>query len=933
MKAKFFISAVTLLALVSLTKALPAQQPTQNSADLAKSVDFRRDVLPILNSNCIDCHAGTDATNGLQLDSYEGLMQGANSGRVIVPGDSKQSVLVQKITDMTGKQMPPEKPLSTADIAMIVAWVDQGAKPPSNIAAPQTSAARAPAEPAPAVSAKPVTAASTPKEIVDHYCIGCHNQRLRTGGLVLDTVDFNQVAANAAIFEKVVHKVGTGMMPPVGAKHPDWDVRRALVTKLQAELDRNAVVNYAPPGLHRLNRVEYANAVRDLLGIQVDPTKFLPPDDSTHGFDNMAGTLTLSASLLEGYMSAAGKISRLALGSDADSSEAVYPEPADASQDYHVEGLPFGTRGGMLVKHNFPTDAEYTIKVSSVKRGNMGATRPFGDMDGEKLEVLIDGSRQALIDWDKETTPPPGSFEPKTVEIRVAVPAGPHSVGATFLATNYAPIDDHNKHFMRTTIETGGIPGFAYFPHIASIRIDGPYSSAGVHDTPSREKIFVCHPADASKEEACAKQILANLARHAYRRPSNAQDVSVLMTFYNEGRKVGTFDDGIQLAVERILADPEFIFRKENVPANLAPGKVYRISDLELASRLSFFLWSTIPDDELINLATQGKLHEPAVLESQVRRMLKDQRSDALTQNFAGQWLNLRGLQSAEPVTMLYPDFDDNLRQAFRREAELFFGSIVREDRSIMDLLTANYTFLNERLAKHYGIPNVYGSEFRRVTLTPEFDMRRGLLGKGALMTLSAKPDKTMPPIRGKWFLQTFLNVTPPDPPPNIPPLKVASGVPGGNVGRLPTMREQMEEHRANEPCASCHKIIDPIGLALENFDAIGKWRTEDDGQAINAQGVLVDGTQVNGVVGLRNALLKYSDQYVQTVTVNLMAYALGRGVEYYDMPIVRSIDGEAAHNNYRFSSIVVGIVKSPLFQMNTKVQDAKTGEQQIASR
>ncbi len=920
MRASVVVMAAVLLASAT---TLSSRQAGPNAP---APVDFQRDVQPILTLNCIACHQGSSATRGLQLDTYEGVMNGSDSGKVVVPGDPKSSLLIQRITDKNGMQMPPQALMSDSDIAVIVAWVQQGAK--ANVPGAAATSTAAPVAPA----AK-ITTSSTPREVVNQYCVGCHNQKLKTAGLELDQLDLAKVPDNAATIEKMVHMVGAGMMPPATAAKPDWDVRVAFVTKLENELDKNAVITYTPPGLHRLNRVEYANAVHDLLGVDVDPAKFLPPDDSTHGFDNMAGTLTLSPSLLEGYMSAAGKISRLALGVASDSTEAVYSIPADASQDYHVEGLPFGTRGGMLVKHDFPVDGDYEIKVASVKRGNMGATRPFGDMDGEKLEIVLDGQRVRLLDWDKETAAPAGSFEPRMVDIHIPVKAGPHTLGATFLATNYAPIDDHNKHFMRTTIETGGIPGFSYFPHIAAIRIDGPFNPQGAYDTPSRDKIFICRPTSADQEDACAKKIVTALARHAYRRPSTPQDVATLMSFYAQGRKGADFDSGIQLAVERVLADPEFIFRKEYVPDNVAPGKVYRISDLELASRLSFFLWSSVPDDQLIDLAAQGKLRNPAVLETQVRRMLADPRSNALTNNFAGQWLNLRGLSSTEPVAMLYPDFDDNLRQAFLKETQLFFGSMVHEDRSVIDLLNANYTFVNERLAKHYGIPNIYGSEFRRIDLAPEFDMRRGLLGKGALMLLSSRqPDRTSPVKRGKWFLQTFLDVTPPDPPPNVPPLK-AQNLSGGNLTRLPTMKEQMAEHRANEPCASCHKIMDPIGLALENFDAIGAWRTQDLGQPIDATGNLVDGTKLTGVVDLRNVLLdRYSQQFVQNVTKNLLTYALGRGVEYYDMPVVRSIDHDAAHNNYRFSSIVLGIVKSPLFQMNTKVVEPKAG-QQVAER
>jgi hypothetical protein len=747
---------------------------------------------------------------------------------------------------------------------------------------------------------------------------------LKTAGLMLDRLDLSRVRENAATLEKVVRKVRAGMMPPpVAVKKPDWVTRQALATGLEKELDKVAVTNLVPPGIHRLNRAEYGNAVRDLLALDVDATKFLPTDDSTRGFDNIAGALTISPALLEAYMSAAGKIARLAVGDVSAASQVVYPVPEDTTQDYHVEGLPFGTRGGMLVRHQFPADGEYAVKITSVKRGNMGASRAFGDMTGEQLEVLVDGERVGLFDWDKEVgRRGASSYEPGSVDLKIPVKAGLHAVGVTFLATNYAPINDHNKHFLRTTIETGGIPGFSFYPHVASIRISGPFDAKGAADTASRRRIFVCRPVSQDKESACAREIVSTLARHAFRRPVSSQDTEVLMSFYQKGRNNGgDFDHGIEMVVQRVLAEPEFIFRKEREPANLAAGKPYRITDLELASRLSFFLWSSIPDDDLINLAAQNKLHEPAVLEQQVRRMLADPRSDAMISNFTGQWLNLRGLQSQMPLTLTFPDFDDNLRQAFRRETELFFDSIVREDRSINDLLDANYTFVNERLAKHYGIPNIYGTQFRRITLTEEFDMRRGLLGKGALMTVSSQPGRTSPVERGKWFMQTFLGVSPPDPPPNVPPLKPKESLAGGNA-KEPSMREQMEEHRQNLVCASCHKIMDPIGFSLENFDAVGTWRTVDGGGPIDSSGELVDGTKLNGVASLRAALVRYSEQYDRVFTEKLMTYALGRGLEYYDMPILRAIDRDAARNHYRFSSVILGVVKSEPFLMNMKAEE-----------
>jgi mono/diheme cytochrome c family protein len=768
------------------------------------------------------------------------------------------------------------------------------------------------------------TAATTPtaaseRALLDRYCVVCHNDKAKTGGLTLQQLDLTHISENAETLEKVVRMLRSGMMPKAGMPRPDQATLEAAIQWLENELDRNTVATIPPPGVHRLNRTEYQNAVRDLLALEIDPGSFLPSDDSTRGFDNVAAALSLSPALLEGYVSAAGKISRLAIGDVTAPTQAVFRVAEDTSQDYHIDGLPFGTRGGMLVKYEFPADGEYAIRITPISKGNMGDTNPFGEILGEKLEFLVDGQRLKVFDWDKERTKQDGTFD-----VKFPAKAGLHTVGVTFLATNYAPGNDLDQHFLRSTIETGGLPGFKFFPHVGKIRIDGPYNPKGASDTASRRKIFVCHPATAAEETACAKQIVSTLARRALRRPVTAQDTETLMSFYQQGRKGGSFDTGIEMALRRILVDPEFVFRKEVEPANAPAGKPYRISDLELASRLSFFLWSSIPDDELLKVASENKLHEPSVLEQQVRRMLADRRSDALVLNFAGQWLQLRALQTQVPVTSEFPDFDDNLRQAMRKETELFVDSVVHEDRPVTDLLDANYTFVNERLAKHYGIPNVYGSNFRRITLDPEFDMRRGLLGKGSLETVSSQPGRTSAVQRGKTVMQVFLGVEPPAPPPNVPPLKEsATDVHGG---RKPTMREQMEMHRKVEPCASCHKIMDPIGFALENFDAIGQYRTTDDGSPINTAGVLVDGTKLDGVTGLRAALVKYSPQFVRVLTEKLMIYALGRGTEYYDMPLVRSIVHDAEKNQYRFASFVLGVVKSAPFQMNEKVQVSANG-------
>ncbi len=580
----------------------------------------------------------------------------------------------------------------------------------------------------------------------------------------------------------------------------------------------------------------------------------------------------------------------------------------------------------MMVKHLFPTDGTYSIKITPISKGNMGNTNPFGEIKGEKLELLLDGERLKLSDWDSERARADGTYN-----LKFPAKAGQHVVGVTFLATNYAPGNDLNKHFMRETLETGGLPGYAFFPHVGKITLNGPFDPTGPGDTLTRHKIFVCRPANASQENACAKQIITALARRAFRRQTTGQDTEDLMSFYQQGRKAGSFDDGIEMALRRILADPDFIFRKEPEPASLKPGQRYRITDVELASRLSFFLWSSIPDDELLNLATQNKLKDPVVLEAQVQRMLKDPKSQQLITNFAGQWLALRALQTQVPTANLYPDFDDNLRKAMSKEVEMFVSSIVQEDRSIVDLLDGNYTFLNERLAKHYGIPGVYGSNMRRVELTADFDVRRGMLGKGSLLTISSATNRNAPVIRGKTVMQIFLGVEPPPPPPGV---EVDLSAANNRSGASPTMRQQMEMHRKNEPCNSCHKIMDPIGLSLENFDAIGQWRTSDGGSAIDASGTLVDGTKLKGVVDLRNALVRYKPQFARVLTEKLLIYALGRGTESYDMPLVRGIVHNAEHNNYKFSSFVLSVVKSDPFQMNEKMQLSENKEvQQRASR
>lgn len=754
------------------------------------------------------------------------------------------------------------------------------------------------------------------RTLIDQYCVACHNQTQKTAGLMLDKLDLAQIGKNAETWEKVVRKLRAGMMPPQGMPRPSAAASEALTLALESELDRAATArpHLAAPGVHRSNRTEYANAIRDLLALDIDPAVFVPADDSSYGFDNVVSGLEVSPALVEGYVSAAAKISRLALGHETGPSRKIYHVREDYSQEQHVEGLPFGTRGGMLVHFYFPADGEYVISWEPV-RTTVGGLYG-GDSQDEQLEATLDGARIKLFTMGGDV---PLTSLSDNNQVRLRVKAGSHAVGVAFLATTYVPNVDLNRHYRRSILDDNLIDGFTFTPQVSSITISGPYHGARPESTPSRDRILVCHPANTAAELPCARQILTALAREAYRRPLTDQDEEKLLSFYQAGRNRGDFEDGIERGLEFILAHPEFVFRAEAAPEDVKPGQPYRIGNRELASRLSYFLWSRGPDETLLKAAEDGSLSRAAELERQVRRMLADPRSHELVKNFAGQWLELRTLESSTPEGTTYPDFDDNLRQAFRTEAEMFFESLIREDRSVIDLLDADYTFVNERLAAHYGIPNVYGSRFRRVQLDGDLDVRRGLLGKGSVLLATSVSDRTSPVERGKWVLMNILGTVPPDPPPNVPPLKPAGGA---SAGTEQTMRQRMEQHRANPACASCHRMMDPIGFALENFDGIGKWRTSQFGQKVNTSDQLTDGTKVNGVVDLRQALLRYSPQFVRTLAEKLLTYALGRGIEYPDMPVVRSIVRDAAANHYRFSSLVVGIVSSQPFQMNRKPEE-----------
>lgn len=770
-----------------------------------------------------------------------------------------------------------------------------------------------------ATADSPPMSAEMAEAIIGQYCYTCHNVAARDRQLdsslrlTLDDANPANVDEHRDIWEKVVRRLRAGMMPPKGLNRPAPEIVDSLVGWLESELDKSATAYVPPPGMHRLNRTEYANAVEDLLGMKIDAASYLPSDDSSNGFDNMAGTLGLSSTLVEAYVSAAGKISRLAIGEAVSPVQEIYRVPEDTSQSYHIEGLPFGTRGGLLVEHTFPSDGEYELTVIPIFGDNMSPTR-FGTVENEKLEILLDGELIQLIDWSSG-----GRGTRNGMSVTFPAKAGPHMVGVTFLATNFAPVLDLNHQFDRQTIQTGPTPGFTFFPHVGSIRIEGPYGALAPEQSATRERIFVCRPVSEAEESACAREILTNLATKAFRHEVTESDISPLMQFYETGRSAGDFDQGIEMALSLILASPKFIYRVELEPDDVAPGRVYRLSDTELASRLSYFLWSTAPDEELRNLATEGRLRDSQVLEAQVHRMLEDPRSSALTTNFAGQWLNLRGIESHSPLPMLYPNFDDPLREAMRREVELLFDSIVREDRDVVELLTADYTFVNERLAKHYGIPHVYGSQFRRVTLGDEFSIRRGLLGKGAVLTTSSKPERTSPVTRGKWVMTNILGVSPPNPPANVPPLPPRADDARGAAE--PTMRQMMLEHRIRPDCTQCHSLMDPIGFALENFDGIGLWRTEESGQVIDPADTMFDNTPVNGPEELRAWLVSRSDQFVQVIAEKLLAYALGRGVQYQDMPEVRSILRQAGEQDNRFSALIMGVINSAPFQTNMKME------------
>ena len=778
----------------------------------------------------------------------------------------------------------------------------------------------------------PVAQAQTPnpaspyRAVINQYCVTCHNEKLKTAGLVLSTLDVGNVPEGGAVWEKVIRKLRTRAMPPAKMPRPDEATYESFAAYLEAELDGAAAAKPNPgrPLVHRLNRAEYANAVRDLLAMEIDGAALLPPDDSGYGFDNIGDVLTVSPLLLERYLSAAEKIARLAVGDlTVEPDFTTHEIPKLLVQDSRMsEDLPLGSRGGIAIPHFFPVDGEYAIRVRlqrNVRDVVVGMAEPHDldvRLDGVRVKLFrVGGEQSGRQDAVKDRyAPEPEKAIDDGLEVRFSAKAGRRTVGVAFI----------EEQAMTEGVFRPALAGFNFInndertgydePGVGSVTISGPYEAQGLGETASRQRIFACRPANGSEEEPCARKILGALARQAYRQPVAEEDLQALLDFYKTGRGQGGFESGIEMALRRMLVDPQFLFRIERTPAGVAPGSAYPISNLEMASRLSFFLWSSIPDDELLEAAERGRLQDSAVLKRQVKRMLADPRSKALVSNFAGQWLYLRNMDLVTPDPDRFPDFDENLRKAFQMETQLLFESMLREDRSVVDLLDADYTFLNERLARHYGIPNIYGSRFRRVKLTGE--ERRGLLGQGGVLTVTSYATRTSPVLRGKWLLENILGTPPPPPPPNVPSLKVED-----QNGKPASIRERLAQHRANPVCAACHSRIDPLGFALENFDAIGKWRTTDAGTPVDASGQLPDGSQFEGPAGLRNVLLSKRDEFVISVTQKLLTYALGRGIEYYDAPAVRTITRGAAADDYRWSALVLGIVESVPFQMRRSAE------------
>ena len=771
-----------------------------------------------------------------------------------------------------------------------------------------------------AQNAPAATSVEAQKALANQYCASCHTDTVRSGGFTWSALDLAHPEANAALAERVVRRVRSGMMPPSGAPRPELPAMKAFASGIETRIDQAAAAHpyIKSSELHRMNRTEYQNAVRDLLGIQVDAGDLLPPDARTSsgvsggGFDNMSEALTITPALLGAYVRAADKVSRDAIGDPkAATAMATYKVSRLQNQMRHIPGAPEGTRGGISVLHTFPADGEYTFKATLYyyyTEQLIGSSLP-NELQDQQIEFSVDGEPLAVLTIDPNVLESGANYTSPAVKVK----AGQRRISAAFVAKFDGPVQDHNRLIENTILDTtiSLTPEMTGLPHLQALAVTGPFRPTGVSDSASRLKIFTCRPANAGQNERCANQIISRLAAQAFRRPLSTEDLESLLSFYKRGEQDAGFEAGVRAAVQAILAKPEFIFRFEKKPATAATDQAYRISDVELATRLAYFLWSSIPDETLTSLAAKGKLSDPLILEQQVKRMLADRRSESLATNFASQWLRLTGLKDTAPESLLFPDFTRQLAGSMRREVELLFDNIVRENRSALDLLTADYTFVDDTLARHYGMTAVSGSDFRRVRLT---DPRRfGLLGKAGILTLTSLANRTSPVARGKYVLEVMLGISPPLPPPVVPPLMEQV-----DNQKILTVRERMEQHRASPACSSCHKIMDPIGLSLENFDAVGTWRVRDMGIPVDPNSVMVDGFRLDGPVSLRQAVVNRSDAFLGSLTENLLAYALGRVLDYRDMSAVRAITRGAARDNQRFSAFVMGIVTSASFQMRS---------------
>jgi mono/diheme cytochrome c family protein len=799
------------------------------------------------------------------------------------------------------------QPVSPKPSAAPIAKTDAPTKPVAEKPTQPTAAKITPA------ASRPTTDTLGPAEqtaLVKTYCTGCHNDRMKSGQLTLASFDAAEAASHVETTEKMIRKLRAGMMPPPGVKRPEPAQIQALVTALETRVDRAAALNPNPGSrpFQRLNRAEYGRAVKDLFGIDVDVAAFLPADTISAGFDNVADAQSFSATLLDGYLRAASKVTALAIGDpEAAASETNYRVPKTASQLARAEGAPFGTRGGLSVQHTFPADGDYVFKVEL--HSNACGVLFGGPNAGEQVEISVNGERKALLDISPRMAETTTGLSLKTPPIHIK--AGVQRVTAAFIQRFEGPVNDLIAPIDHTLADTqiGVAVGITTLPHVKDFSIVGPYRVTGVSDTPSRRKVFTCRPTSAVDEAACAGKIVRQLATQAFRGSLSDKDFTGLMRFYNDGRKEGPFEYAIGAAIEAILASPQFLFRLETAPQTLKAGDSYRMGDSELVSRLSYFLWDAGPDAELAKSA-QGGLRAPGAYEKLVARMLADPRSSALSTRFARQWLRLGDVDTVLPDAVAYPYFDRTLGDAFIKESELFFDSLVREDRSILDLITADYSFVNERIARHYGIPNITGNAFRRVTLPEE---RRGILTQGSVLVLTSVADRTSPVMRGKWVMEVMMGSPPPPPPPGVPLFEETKGTADGKVL---SVRERMEQHRKNPQCMSCHRVIDPLGLALENFDVTGKWRIKDSGVPVDSNGTLYDGTPMSGPAGLRTALLKHQDVFLLSFTENLMTYALGRRIEPSDMWAVRKVIKDAARHNYKISAFVQSVASSPLFTM-----------------